>query len=153
DLPAERRRVLLRRIGLGLVAAFLVLRGINLYGDPLPWSVHPTRLFTVLSFINTNKYPPSLLYLLMTLGPALLLLAAVDGGTPRRLRWALPYGRVPMFFYLMHVVLIHTLALIACAIRYGGVHWMFESPTLDRFPITQPPGWPAPLPIVWLIWI
>src|SRR4051812_9601803 len=153
DLPAERRRPLLRRLGAGMIGGFLLLRAVNLYGDPAPWSVQGSRLYSVLSFINTTKYPPSLLYLLMTLGPALLFLAWAERGTPRALSPALTIGRVPMFFYLAHVVLIHTLALIACAVRFGGVHWMFESPTLDRFPITQPPEWPAPLPVVWGIWV
>jgi uncharacterized membrane protein len=152
DWPLERRSRWLLRAGLGLVALFLVLRLPNLYGDPQPWSVQGSRVFTVLSFLNLNKYPPSLLFLCMTLGPALLVLRAVELRTPAWLRPALPVGRVPMFFYLAHVLLIHLLALLFCAVRYGEVHWMFESPTLDRFPITQPPGWPLPLPAVYAIW-
>jgi uncharacterized membrane protein len=150
--PSERRKAFLLPLGLGLTAAFLVLRGINVYGDPLPWSTQRSPAFTVLSFLNTNKYPPSLLYLLMTLGPALLFLWAVDAGTPGWLRPALTIGKVPMFYYLLHIPLIHLLAVAACYARYGQVHWMFESPTPREFPMTQPPGWGYSLPIIYLIW-
>ena len=108
---------------------------------------------TALSFLNLNKYPPSLLFLLMTLGPALVALALLDGRTPRALRPALVFGRVPFFYYLMHVLLLHLLAVVASAVRFGGVHWMFESPTIDRFPVTQPAGWPVSLPAVYLAWV
>jgi uncharacterized membrane protein len=151
-LDAGARRSLLLRLGLGLTVAFVFLRAINIYGDPSKWSVQKTTAFTFLSFINTTKYPPSLLFLLMTLGPALLFLRAVDERTPGLLRPALVIGRVPMFYYLLHVVVIHTLAVLASFARYGAVHWMFESPGLAQFPVTQPPGWAAPLPIVYLVW-
>ena len=153
DMPAESRRVLLRRLGWISIAAFVVLRWINLYGDPSPWSPKPTPIFTMLSFLNTTKYPPSLLFLLMTLGPAMLILAAVDERTPRALRPALIIGKVPFFYYLVHVLVLHTLAVIASAARFGTIAPMFESPTLDKYPITQVPGWPAPLPVVYLVWI
>jgi uncharacterized membrane protein len=149
----ERRRRFLLRLGMALVVAFLALRAANIYGDPSRWAHQRSAAFTTLSFINTTKYPPSLLYLLMTLGPALLFLRAVDGGVPRALGPALAYGKVPMFYYVLHIVLIHLLAIGACLVRYGSAHWMFESPTLDRYPVTQPPGWPVPLPVVWLIWM
>lgn len=151
--PAERRRALLLRLGAGLTAAFVALRAANLYGDPRPWSVQPSAAYTALSFVNANKYPPSLLFLLMTLGPALLLLRAVDGRTPRVLRPALVIGKVPLFYYLLHVLLIHLVAVAACFARFGDVRWMLESPTLDRYPVTQPPGWPAGLPVVYVVWV
>jgi uncharacterized membrane protein len=150
--PSERRKAFLLPLGLGLTAAFLTLRGINLYGDPLRWSTQKSAAFTVLSFLNTLKYPPSLLFLLMTLGPALLFLWAVDAGTPRWLRPALIIGKVPMFYYLLHIPLIHLIAVAVCYARYGQVHWMFESRGLDQFPITPPPGWGYSLPIVYLVW-
>jgi uncharacterized membrane protein len=150
--PSTRRKAFLLPLGIGLTAAFLVLRGVDVYGDPLPWSTQKSAVFTALSFLNTTKYPPSLLYLLMTLGPALLFLWAVDAGTPRWLRPALIVGKVPMFYYLLHIPLIHLLAVAVCYARYGQVHWMFESPTLRQFPITLPPGWGYSLPIVYLVW-
>ncbi len=150
--PSARRKAFLFPCGIGLSVVFLVLRAVNIYGDPLPWSTQRSAAFTVLSFLNTNKYPPSLLYLLMTLGPALLFLWAVDARTPRWLRPALTIGKVPMFYYLLHIPLIHLLAVAVCYARYGQVHWMFESPTPRQFPITPPPGWGYSLPIVYLIW-
>jgi uncharacterized membrane protein len=151
--PSARRKAFLLPLGASLSAAFLVLRTVNLYGDPVPWSTQKSAVFTALSFLNTTKYPPSLLYLLMTLGPALLFLWAVDAGTPQWLRPALIVGKVPMFYYLLHIPLIHMIAVAVCYARYGQVHWMFESPTLRQFPITPPPGWGYSLPIVYLVWI
>jgi len=150
--PSPRRRSFLLILGFALTASFLVVRAINIYGDPQRWVPQKSAAFTVLSFLNTNKYPPSLLYLLMTLGPALLFLSAVDAETPRWLQPALTIGKVPMFYYLLHIPLIHLIAIAVCYARYGQIHWMFESPTLDRFPITPPPGWGYPLPIVYLVW-
>jgi uncharacterized membrane protein len=150
---SQRRRAFLFRLGVSLTAGFVVLRAINIYGNPVPWSTQKSAVFTVLSFLNTNKYPPSLLYLLMTLGPALLFLWAVDAGTPRWLRPALIFGKVPMFYYLLHIPLIHLLAIAVCYARYGQVHWMFESPSIGQFPITQPPGWGYSLPVIYLVWI
>lgn len=148
----ERRRAFLLRLAMGLTMGFVVLRGINVYGDPIHWSVQKSAVFTVLSFLNTNKYPPSLLFLLMTLGPALLLLWAIDGRTPQFIRPALIFGKVPMFYFLVHMPLIHLLAVVACYVRYEHVHWMFESPNIMQFPITTPSGWGFYLPGVYLSW-
>ncbi len=150
--PSSRRKGFLLPAGVSLTIAFLVLRAVNIYGDPRPWETQKSAAFTVLSFLNTTKYPPSLLFLLMTLGPALLFLWAVDGGTPAWLRPALTVGKVPMFYYLLHIPLIHLLAIAVCYARYGQVNWMFESPSLGEFPITQPPGWGYSLPVVYLVW-
>ncbi|MFZ0294960.1 MAG: heparan-alpha-glucosaminide N-acetyltransferase domain-containing protein [Candidatus Sulfotelmatobacter sp.] len=149
---SARRKEFLLRLGVGLTSAFIVLRGINMYGDPLPWSAQKSAAFTMLSFLNTNKYPPSLLFLLMTLGPAIIFLSIVDSGAPRFLRPALIVGKVPMFYYLLHIPLIHLIAVMVCYARYGQVHWMFESPGLSQFPITPPPGWGYSLPTVYLLW-
>ncbi len=151
ELPATRATTLWRT-GIALCAGFMVLRTVNLYGDPSRWSAQASALRTMLSFLNTTKYPPSLSFLLMTLGPALLLLRALEGGTPRALRPALIIGKVPLFYYVVHFTLIHLLAVGVSAIRYGEVHWMFESPDLGRYPFTPPPGWGYSLPVVYLIW-
>jgi uncharacterized membrane protein len=113
--PHERRRILLR-LGLALTAAFIALRWLNLYGDPAPWSAQPDPVYTVLSFLNTTKYPPSLLYLLMTLGPSITLLALVDRASGPVVRFFVVYGRVPFFYYILHIYLIHTLVLGAAAL-------------------------------------
>src|SRR5262249_43813425 len=155
-----RHRAFLLRFGVGLAIAFIAMRTVNLYGDPVRWATQASAARTVLSFLNTTKYPPSLLFLLMTLGPALLFLSLAEAVrlkpdatevrlkpdttysiAGRVLRPALLFGRVPLFYFLLHLPLIHLLAVAVCYARYGTAHWMFESPTLDRFPFTQPPGW------------
>jgi uncharacterized membrane protein len=153
DWPAKRRKLWLTRLGTILVVGFLLLRAINIYGDPQPWSRQSTLNHTFLSFLNTLKYPPSLLFLLMTLGPILLLLRVFENGTPKWLRPAGVFGRVPMFYYLLQFPLIHLLAVAFCYLRYGAVHWMFESPTLANYPFTAPPGWGLTLPQTYLVWI
>jgi uncharacterized membrane protein len=153
DWEATRRRAFLVRVGAALVVAFVLLRLLNVYGDPARWSAQRTGVFTALSFLNTTKYPPSLLFLLMTLGPALLFLRAVDGGAPRWLRPTIGFGRVPLFYFALHIVLIHLAALAVCWYRYGAVHWVFESPSLDMYPFHQPPGWPLSLAWVYAIWL
>lgn len=150
--PPRRKRFLLR-LGGAATLTFIALRAVNTYGDPLRWSSQKAAAFTALSFLNTTKYPPSLLYLLMTLGPAMIFLGAIDGWTPQILRPALVFGRVPMFYYLLHVPLIHLLALAVCYMRYGQTHWMFESLGVGQFPVTPPPGWGISLPAIYLAWL
>jgi uncharacterized membrane protein len=115
---AARRRITFRT-GFLLTVAFVVIRTVNLYGDPAPWTHQKSAVFTVLSFLNCTKYPGSLDFLLMTLGPALLLLAYLDR---RRFNSANPlivFGRVPMFYFVLHFYLIHILAVLAAWLRYG----------------------------------
>ncbi len=153
EWPAERRRRLLLQIGVACIALFVVLRATNVYGNPARWTTQPTAVATVLSFINTNKYPPSLLYLLMTLGPALVFLRTIDARVPPSLRFTIVYGRVPMFYYIVHFALVHLLAVLVSFALNGSAHWMFESPSLDRYPFTPPPGWGFPLPVVYVVWL
>jgi uncharacterized membrane protein len=122
--PAAERRRWLLRAGAGATVLFVALRAMNGYGDPRPWTAGASPLATVMSFLACSKYPPSLCYLLMTLGPALVFLAAADrfleGGTPR---WAAPvvtFGRVPFLFYVLHVPLIHGGAVAVGALRGGA---------------------------------
>ena len=149
----ERRRQFLLKCGLALTAAFVVLRAINQYGDPVPWASQPSGARTLVSFLNLTKYPPSLLFLLMTLGPALLIQRALDGGTPSLLRPALVFGRVPLFYFVLHLTLIHLLAVVLCYAQNGAVHWMFESPNLGAYPFTPPPGWGVSLPVTYVLWV
>jgi uncharacterized membrane protein len=148
-----RRVSFLLRLGTALTFAFVAVRLANVYGDPRPWSYQASTGWTLISFLDVTKYPPSLQFLLMTLGPALLALGLFERGTPKLLGPALTIGKVPFFFFLGHFFLIHLFALLVSAVRYGAVHWMFESPSLDRFPVTAPPGWGYPLPVVYLAWI
>lgn len=149
--PALRQRRLLQAAA-AMVTLFIVLRAINRYGDPAPWSHQDAPGFTLLSFLNTTKYPPSLLFLLMTLGPAFALLATLEGARTRLLRPAVLFGQVPMFYFLVHLPLIHLYAIAVCFQRLGAIHWFFESPDLGNFPYTVPPGWGFELPVVYLAW-
>ncbi|AGY58895.1 DUF1624 domain-containing protein [Gloeobacter kilaueensis] len=144
---ALRRRWLLV-LGSALTAAFVVLRATNLYGDPHPWTLQKDWLWTIFSFLNCEKYPPSLLYLLMTLGPALLLLALLEKETSPVSRVFVLFGRVPLFYYLLHLPLIHGLSLAVAVARYGPRALSFGEqgnsvPTDAGFA----------LPVVYLIWL
>jgi uncharacterized membrane protein len=108
---AQRRKILLI-LGASAVGLFIILRFINVYGDPAPWSVQQNSLFTFLSFINTTKYPVSLLYTLMTLGPVLIILAVMENVTLTFLKPFQVFGRVPMFYYVLHFSLIHLISLL-----------------------------------------
>jgi len=117
--PAARRRIMLR-LGLAMTIAFIALRALNHYGDPAPWARQKSALFTVLSFLNFTKYPGSLDFLLMTLGPALLVLAWFDRLTFKPANPLVVFGRVPMFYFILHFYLIHVLAVLAAYLRYGS---------------------------------
>ena len=148
-LEREVRRKTLLWIGLGLVAAFLVLRVANVYGDPQPWGRQHTLLMTVCSFLNVGKYPPSLCYVLMTLGPALTLLAIFDRPVlPEFLRPAAVFGRVPMFFYLVHILTIHGCAVVYFLCVYGNAAWSIGG---ERRPPPETAG--VGLAWTWLIWV
>ena len=116
----ETRRRRLYQLGAAITAGFVLLRATNLYGDPAPWSMQATPLATILSFINTEKYPPSLLFLMMTLGPSLMLLAAFEHTRGWIAGGLATFGRVPFFYYVVHLYLIHALA-IAAAFEMVGV--------------------------------
>ena len=153
DLDAARRRQWLVRGGFAAIVAFVALRWLNVYGDPSRWAAQPSPLFTLLSFLNATKYPPSLLFLLMTLGPVALMLAAVERASPSLVRPIVIFGRVPLFYYAGHFFLLHLAAVGVALVRYGSAHWMFESPDLARYPFTPPPGWGYALPVVYVTWI
>ncbi|GAA0613973.1 heparan-alpha-glucosaminide N-acetyltransferase domain-containing protein [Brevundimonas kwangchunensis] len=117
--PAARRLRDLTILGLSMLALFAVLRAINIYGEPLPWSVWPTPLQTVMSVFNLTKYPPSADFILLTLGVGTLLLAAFEVIWPRLIRLLAVYGGAPLFFYLIHLYGLH-LAARACLAIFGA---------------------------------
>ena len=130
-----------------MTAAFVLLRLANGYGDPHPWAPQSSALFTVLSFLNVHKYPPSLLYVLMTLGPALILLAVFETSRGALARGLQMFGRVPLFFYVLHIVLAHALAgLVALAAGYG-------TSVLTGFFFDFPREWGYGLPVVYGVWL
>jgi hypothetical protein len=138
-------------LGGSLVILFVALRAINRYGDPTPWSEQKSGLFTFFSFINTHKYPPSLLFLLMTLGPAIVALALLDRDWGRFARPLIVFGRVPLFFYLLHIPVIHALAVVFAHVRYGQAAWLFKLPDLPPPPV--PRDYNDSLLIVYCVWI
>jgi len=109
---AKRRHGLLW-MGIGATGLFLLLRGFNLYGEPIPWTDQSSSMFTVFSFLNTTKYPPSLHFLLMTIGPALISLSLSERWSNRITSPFVVFGKVPFFFYIVHLYLIHALAMVA----------------------------------------
>lgn len=115
EVSAERRRRMLFYLGMGLILLFVLLRLINGYGDPLHWSTQPRgTVYSFLSFLNATKYPPSLMFLCMTLGPAMLALAALEYARSGRLgNFFRTFGRVPFFYYILHFYLIHLFCVIA----------------------------------------
>ncbi len=148
----ERRRLLLW-IGCGLIVAFVVLRAINIYGDPQPWLAQASAVGTVLSFLNCAKYPPSLLYLLMTLGPSIVLLALFDRQLGAVSRPFIIIGRVPLFFYVLHLPLIHGLAVFFAYIRHGEAGALWNGPVFDAPGAKFPPDYGYGLVGVYGFWI
>jgi uncharacterized membrane protein len=143
------RRKVLMVLGLMLTAAFVVVRTLNVYGDPDPWKVQSTPLYTLLSFLNVSKYPPSLQFLLVTLGPCFVALSLLDrdwgpGGLTDVL---LTFGRVPLFFFLVHWATAHALAVVVARINHQPSAWLFQVPPFD-----MPPEYGYGLPMVYLMW-
>jgi uncharacterized membrane protein len=119
DLEAGVRQRWLLRLGFGAVVAFALLRAANIYGNLTPWVRQPSPVFTLLSFLDVTKYPPSLCYLLLTLGTGLVMLAVFERWSPRWIQPLLAYGRVPFFYYILHIPLIHGLAWMTNVVRFG----------------------------------
>jgi uncharacterized membrane protein len=143
-LPAGRRRRFLIGLGLGLTAAFLVIRVVNAYGDPRPWAEQSSPVFTFLSFLNTTKYPASLSFLLMTLGPMIALLGLMGRVRPGDRHPLLVFGRVPLLYFVLHIPLAHLIAVALNAMRYGNAPFLWMAPpTLGSSRQMFPPdfGW------------
>jgi uncharacterized membrane protein len=150
--PQQLRIKLLFALGVSITTAFVLIRLINWYGDPSPWETQKDIWFTLISFLNTSKYPPSLLYLCMTLGPSLIFLGLAEyarGG------WSKPFvlfGRVALFYYLLHLYLIHLLATVAAV--SSGFHWsdmVVKGVWINLEP--QLASYGFSLPVVYLVWL
>jgi uncharacterized membrane protein len=164
-LSPQRRRSICLRLGFALIAAFVVLRTIDVYGDPRPWSTSATaqpsaqtqgpprpQMPRPLAFLNTTKYPASLSFLLMTLGPMFVLLGLVDGARGRVARFVEVFGRVPFFYYLLHIPVIHLLACTVSLVRDGSVNpWLFANHPMGNPP--APDGYTWGLPLLYLVWV
>ena len=116
--PADQRRRWVFTIGLCATLLFVILRGFHLYGEPHDWLTQDSPVFSMMSFLNTTKYPPSLHFLLMTMGPALMLLAALESVQSQLVKPVAVFGKVPFFFYILHLYVIHALALLL--LMYSG---------------------------------
>jgi uncharacterized membrane protein len=162
--PADERRRWILGLGAACVLLFVVLRAGRLYGNPPlelqaftpsngDFQVQTTLGQSVVAFLNTQKYPPSLQYLLMTLGPALILLGLFDRITPASLkglgRAILIYGRVPMFYYLLHIFLIHVMAVVVAFAYHQPAAWLLQGGIFQPLPA----GYGHGLPFIYLVWI
>lgn len=147
--PEEQRRRTLLKVGSAVTLGFVVLRATNLYGDPAPWSVQDGFLPTVLSFINCEKYPPSLLYLAMTIGPGLILLGLFKDASSGLARVIVAIGRVPFLFYVAHIVLLHVMAVAVAHLTIGDIGWLFRH--MPAF--NKPEDFGLTLPAVYALWI
>ena len=149
---AEKRNRLCLAIGLGATALFLVLRGFNLYGNPYPWGGADSRMPALLSFLNTNKYPASFLFLLMTLGPTIALIPVLERARGAVARWLTVFGRVPLFYYLLHIPLIHFVAVLISMVRTpGSTGWLFTNHPM--IPPDVPEGYMWSLGLLYLVTI
>jgi hypothetical protein len=149
---AGRRRRMLLKLGAGLLLGFVLLRSLNVYGDPNRWSVQENVWFTVLSFLNVTKYPPSLLFLLMTLGPSMLGLFWFEReGRGPISRIFITFGRVPLIFYMGQWVTAHCLAVIVGYIAGQPISWLLVGP-LDQ-PRPNPGNLGFSLWVVYVFWL
>jgi uncharacterized membrane protein len=152
-LDAQRRRRWLLIIGGVTTALFVIVRAINVYGDPAEWSRQKNFVFTVLSFVNTTKYPPSLLFLLMTLGPAILALVWFEAGPSGGVRkFFVTFGRVPLFFYLLQWFTAHIISIMLHLAFGKPAGWLFKSP-VELLTNGPPQGTGFNLAVVYLAWI
>ncbi len=161
-LPPERRRPILLGLGAALIVGFVALRASNVYGDPSRWMVWgrsadglptpgakpPDLLWTFMSFVNCAKYPPSLLFLMMTLGPAIGFLGLIDGRVGPIGRPLVRLGRVPLFYYVLQWWLLHAMAIVVAMIRDRPWRWLLTSG-----PFEPPEGYGSGLPFVYAMWL
>ncbi|TBN06388.1 DUF1624 domain-containing protein [Hyunsoonleella flava] len=151
DVNDTLRKKWLLYLGFGTTLLFFVVRGFNIYGDPVPWTNYDLNIKTVMSFFNVTKYPPSLAYASITLGPSFLFLLVVESIKNKVSLFLLAFGRVPLFFYFIHILVIHLLAIIGILI-FGG-NWKDMILTYDVFMNAKLLDYGYSLFIVYLVWI
>ncbi len=146
-LSTPHRNAQIWTVGIIGTILFLVLRGVNYYGDPVPWETQERGLlYTFLSFLNTEKYPASLLFILMTLGPSILMIPWLEKWQGVKVKFISVFGRVPFFFYLLHFAIVHVIAIIWSQWRFGTSEWWLGPPS--GFPENYQPD----LALVFAIW-
>lgn len=151
DYDVALRKKWLLRLGLGAIALFFILRGLNIYGDLAPWTLQDTITKTILSFFKVTKYPPSLLFICVTLGPAMLFLYAYENTQNKVTNFFLAFGRVPLFYYFLHMLVIHVFAILSIFI-FGG-NWQDMIMTGKNFMNGNLKTYGYSLFIVYLVWI
>lgn len=140
----DRRRLFALRLGIALTLLFIVLRAVDAYGDPRPWRA--SRAPAWLAFLNTTKYPASLDFLLMTLGPMLVVLGLAERWRGAWVSVTTTFGRVPMFYYLLHIPVIHLAAIVVSLGREGAVNpWLFGNHPMAPPPVPEGYAWSLPL--------
>ncbi len=148
EFDAKRRQKILLSTGILITLFFIILRFTNVYGDPSEWHVQKNSVFTILSFLNTTKYPASLLFLLMTLGPAIIFLSLFEQAKGKWTEIVSVYGRVPFFYFLVHFFIIHLICMI---LFFANGYTLSEANT--GFLHFKSPNDGLPLGIIYLIWI
>jgi len=159
SLSSEERTKILLRLGTGCLVTFLIIRGINLFGDPVPWTTEFAGK-TLLSFLNTTKYPPSLSFILMTLGPIFLFLAWIDQKNwyqkrPISNHPFMVFGQTPLFYFVIHFFFIHLLLIPFSWFSYGEISFLLRGPlpSMGGAPQSYPPGFGYSLEVVYLVWL
>ena len=150
ELPAEKRKKILLKTGVAALSLFCLLRFANIYGDPSRWSTQKNNLFTFLSFINITKYPPSLLFDLLTLGIMFLILSVSEGIKNRFTEVLTVYGKVPLFYFIVHLYLIHVIMFVMLCLQGFGLKDLHFGIFANGRPTT---GSGVGLPVIYLIWI
>lgn len=145
----HQRRKTLVWLGGSITVGFLLLRWLNVYGDPSRWAVRFSPVWTLIDFLNCDKYPPSLLFLMMTLGPAIAALAYFEKLRGPIAKFFITFGRVPLFFYVIHIYVLHALAVVAAYVTIGGPGSLVGS----QKPLDLPEGFGFGLPVVYAVWI
>ncbi len=151
EVTVAIRKKWLLQLGVASVLLFFLLRGLNLYGDLVPWSTQKNTTYTLLSFFNVAKYPPSLVFLLITLGPAFLFLYGVEKVQNRLSQFFIVFGRVPFFYYLLHILVVHLGALLGLVLT--GKDWTLMILTQKNFTNPELANYGYSLGIVYLVWI
>jgi uncharacterized membrane protein len=150
ELPDQERKRIFGKLGLGILVFFIVLRFINIYGDPAPWSVQKTPVYTFLSFMNVTKYPPSLLFCSATLGVMFWMLAFGEQVRNRFTAFASVYGKAPLFYFVIHFYMIHLTLIVL--LFFQGFHWTDLSFSSGNF--GRPKGAESGLSLgaIYIIW-
>ncbi|MDN3642734.1 heparan-alpha-glucosaminide N-acetyltransferase domain-containing protein [Lutimonas halocynthiae] len=148
---ANKRKKILLILGFSTISLFLLLRVINLYGDMAPWSRQKDLVFTILSFLKVSKYPPSLLYILITIGPTFIVLYLLEGIQSKVTDFLLVFGRVPFFYYVLHIFFIHSAALLTLFVL--GKDWRLMIFDSTSFSTNKLADYGYSLGIVYLVWV